>query len=115
MTTDLSPSQQLAAALRAEIPETMLASVIAKALSATMISRTGVVESDHKVRLQAAQLALFYQIGKPIERAQIITKDLTERDDPESQRERLRKSPALRRSLARMIDEVDSEASVIEE
>lgn len=88
------------------MPEEMIADVLARALSATTTTRAGVVEADHKTRIQACALALSYTEGKAIERQQIITATIP--SDPVADiEERLARSPALRASLAATLAKIE--------
>jgi hypothetical protein len=103
-------------ALAERLPPDYLAAKVKELIDAKRAIRhkDGSVSYEPDVRANEAglKLAYAYQVGKPIERAQIITKNITDADDPVKQRDRLRKSPALRASLARMIDEVENETGV---
>jgi hypothetical protein len=98
----INPGQALAAALENEIPEYRLARTISEAMTATMTTRAGTVEIDHKTRLAATSLALAYRVGLPVQRSETVMVNL-DADQSDQLRERLAKSPALRRSLARML------------
>jgi hypothetical protein len=101
-----NPSTTLALALGKEAPPERLAQVLADALSATTVSRSGSVEVDTRSRLQAASLILAYQIGRPIERSEVVTVSLDASQQGDMS-ERLRHSPALRAAMRRTL--ADSE------
>jgi hypothetical protein len=102
----MSPSQTLAAALDREIPESRIAEVLSQCLAATVSTRSGAVEPDHKTRLAAAQLALAYKVGRPVERQEVVSVTL-DADASSGLAERLRHSPALRQSLGAMLQAAD--------
>lgn len=82
--------------------------MLAQALAATFVTRSGAVEPDWKTRVQAASLVLAYKIGKPVERQQVITQNIAA--DPIADIEsRLAKSPALRRSLTAALAKTERE------
>jgi len=95
-------SQQLAEVLHAEIPAERIARVLSDAMTATMTSRAGTVEPDHKARVQAASLILAYKVGRPVERQEVVNVNLGPSAD-EDLANRLKKSPALRRMMLRVI------------
>jgi hypothetical protein len=105
-----SPNQHLAEVLHAEIPEERIARVLSDAMAATMTTRAGTVEPDHKTRVQAATLTLAYKVGRPVERQEVITKDLTTSSD-EDLTVRLKRSPALRKMFRRILDEAGDGAT----
>jgi hypothetical protein len=105
-----SASQQLAEVLHTEIPEERIARVLSDAMAATMTTRAGTVEPDHKTRVQAATLTLAYKVGRPVERQEVITKDVTTSVD-EDLAGRLKRSPALRRMFRRILDEAGDGAT----
>jgi hypothetical protein len=94
------------------MPEEMIAEVLARALSATTTTRSGITEPDHKCRLQAVSIALSYTEGKPIERQQILSHTIAA--DPVADIEaRLAKSPALRASLAATLAKIEENKAVV--
>jgi hypothetical protein len=99
-----SASQQLSEVLDAEIPEERIARVLSDAMAATMTTRAGTVEPDHKTRVQAATLTLAYKVGRPVERQEVITREVTTSPDGDLAG-RLRHSPALRKVFRRILDE----------
>lgn len=99
-------SQQLAEVLHAEIPEERIAKVLSDAMSATMTTRSGTVEPDHKTRVQAATLTLAYKVGRPVERQEVVSVNVGA--DPDADlASRLIKSPALRRMFRKILDEAE--------
>ena len=97
-------SQQLAEALHTQIPEERLAEVLSSAMSATMTTRAGAVEPDHKTRVQAATLVLAYKVGRPVERQEVVSVNVC--GDPDADfAARLKRSPALRRALRMLLAE----------
>ena len=112
MKIETSENHRLSAALRAAMPEEMIADVLARALSATTATRSGAIEADHKTRLQAVSIALSYTEGKPIERQQILSHAIAA--DPVADIEaRLAKSPALRASLAATLAKIEENKAVV--
>ena len=105
-------SQQLAEVLHAEIPEERIARVLSDAMAATMTTRSGTVEPDHKTRVQAATLTLAYKVGRPVERQEVVSVNVGA-DSNESLKARLARSPALRRAVRGMLEDADG-ASVID-
>ena len=99
------PNYSLTEALAAELPDEQIAIAIRDALTATQTTRSGTVEPDHKTRLQAATLALAYKHGRPVERQEVITTNLTENN--EALLERLKSSPAARDALRRTLKLTD--------
>ena len=97
-------NQQLAEVLHAEIPEERIARVLSDAMAATMTTRSGTVEPDHKTRVQAATLTLAYKVGRPIERQEVVSVNVGASADSDIAA-RLQHSPALRRMFRKMLDE----------
>jgi NAD(P)-dependent dehydrogenase (short-subunit alcohol dehydrogenase family) len=95
----------LTAALAQELTDEQIAIAIRDALTATQTTRSGTVEPDHKTRLQAATLALAYKHGRPVERQEIITANLSENDD--AILERVKNSAAARAALRRVLDSAE--------
>ncbi len=108
----LTPGESLAAALDAELPDSRVAAAISDALSATVTTRAGITEADHKTRLAAATLALHFRHGRPVERQEVVSVHVGT-DSNESLKARLARSPALRRAVRGMLEEADG-ASVID-
>ncbi|KAB2639807.1 MAG: hypothetical protein DVB25_04990 [Verrucomicrobia bacterium] len=104
-------SQQLAEVLHAEIPEERIARVLSDAMSAMMTTRSGTVEPDQKTRLQAATLILAYKVGRAVERQEVVNVNLGASADADLAA-RLKKSPALRRMMQRMIAEAEAGAVI---
>jgi hypothetical protein len=97
-----SQKNSLAEALATELPDEQIAIAIRDALSATQTTRSGTVEPDHKTRLQAATLALAYKHGRPVERQEVITTNLSENN--KAILDRLKNSPAAKDALKRALD-----------
>lgn len=100
------PTHTLAEALATELPDEQIAIAIRDALTATQTNRSGTVEPDHKTRLQAATLALAYKHGRPVERQEVITANLSENDS--AILERVKNSPTARAALRRMLDTAEN-------
>ena len=105
------PSASLARALEARLPDEKFARAIEDALVAVQVERDGTVRPDHKTRLQAATLGLHYKHGRPVERQEIITANLTE--SPDTILARLRESPALQDALRRLVEEAKTPQDVV--
>ena len=99
------PNHSLAESLATELPDEQIAVAIRDALTATQTTRSGTVEPDHKTRLQAATLALAYKHGRPVERQEVITANVTDNDSDIL--ERLKNSAAARAALRRVLDSAD--------
>lgn len=102
-------------ALARRLPPDYLAERVERLINAkrTFRDKAGNVHTEDDVRANEAglKLAYAYQVGKPIERAQIVTKNIAVDESVESMEERLRKSPALRRSLAKTLAKLDSDTT----
>jgi hypothetical protein len=84
----------------------MVSDALFRALSATTVSRSGAVEQDTPSQLKAAALILENRVGRPVIRQEVVNVNL----DAESEvgtRERLKASPALRKRLRQILDEID--------
>jgi hypothetical protein len=103
-----TPSQKLAAALAEECPERRIAETLSDCLSATVMNRAGAVEPAWSVRLQAVALVLDHRYGKPVQRQEVVTVAVDA--DSSGMRERLAKSPALRKALKEMLAESGEKA-----
>jgi hypothetical protein len=97
-TSSKTASQQLADVLHAEIPGEHLARVLSDAMAATMTTRAGTVEPDHKTRVQAAALVLAYKVGRPVERQEVVSVNVGADSDADLAA-RLKRSPSLQRAL----------------
>jgi hypothetical protein len=62
-----------------------------------------VTEQDYKTQSSCAELLMAYDVGKPIERKEIIERKI---DTMESLRERMKKSPALLTSMEQLLAEL---------
>ena len=96
-------NSSLTEALATELPDEQIAIAIRDALTATQTTRSGTVEPDHKTRLQAATLALAYKHGRPVERQEVITANVTENE--EYVMNRIKNSSALRAALRKSLDD----------
>ena len=105
--TALSPGQILAKELADNVTDRRLATAISEALAATQINRDGTITPDHTTRLQAATLGLAYRHGRPVERQEVVSVNL-DADSSIGLAERLRNSPALRKSLRQILDATES-------
>jgi hypothetical protein len=102
----LTAAQRLAQALTDHVTDDRLATAISEALAATQTNRDGTITPDHRTRLQAAQLGLAYAHGRPVERSEIVQVNL-DADNSIGLAERLKNSPALRRSLRAILESVE--------
>ena len=100
-----TPSASLAVALDAEISDSRIAKALGDALTATQTTRSGTVEPDHKTRMAAAQIALAYRHGRPIERQQVVTAKIDSESDLLS---RLVRSPAAKQALKDLLAAAES-------
>jgi hypothetical protein len=103
--THMTPGEVLAAALDAEIPEHRLAKVLSDALVATVTTRSGTTEPDTRSRLAAATLILAYKIGRPVERQEILTVNVSPDETEAALAARIAGSPALRERLRSLLPE----------
>lgn len=100
------PQKTLAELLAKELPDDRIAIAIRDAMTATQINRNGAVEPDHRIRLQAATLALAYKHGKPLERQELMHAHLL---DAEKQlHERLATSQQARNLLRLALERMDA-------
>jgi hypothetical protein len=104
--TATTPVEKLAIALEQACPEYRLSETLSGCLSATSTSRSGAIEPNWSVRLQAVGMILDHRFGKPIQRQEIVTKTL-DTDGEANLRERLKKSPALRKALRELLEDGD--------
>jgi hypothetical protein len=102
----LPAGQQLADAIAKSAPPERLAEVIAAALGSTTVTRAGVIEPDTRSRLEAAKILLSYSVGTPITRSEILSVSL-DANSSIGLAERLKNSPALRRSLRTILESVE--------
>jgi len=75
-------------------------------LKAEVVTKCGITLPDNRTRLAAVQLLFSYLEGRPVER--IITKSTSQVIDPDADlSSRLKKSPALRRMMRRLLTEAE--------
>lgn len=98
----VTPGHELQRVLGEEVPDSRIAKAISEALAADQIGRDGTRSPDHKTRLQAASLALSYRHGLPLRREESLTVNIAS-DGDDQLADRLARSPALRRSLAKLL------------
>lgn len=103
--TTLTPGHLLAQELADNVTDERLATAISEALTATQTNRDGTITPDHKTRLQAATLGLAYRHGRAVERQEVVSVNL-DADSSIGLAERLQNSPALRKSLQAILDQV---------
>jgi hypothetical protein len=70
-----------------------------------------VTELDYKTQVHSAELLFAYDIGKPVERREIIERKY---DTLESLKERMLKSPALMGALKRLVEELENVREPVE-
>jgi hypothetical protein len=107
-----NPTAELAAILAKKIPFEMVSEALFRALTATIISRSGAIEQDTRSQLQAASLILENRVGRPVTRQEIISVDLNA-DSTVGLKDRLTHSPALRLMFRKMLNEIEN-ANTIE-
>jgi hypothetical protein len=90
-------------ALAARITPEILADRVYRLIHAKRKLKNGQEEDDVRANEAGLKLALAYQVGKPIERAQIVTQNVPA-DDHTDFATRVDRSPALRRMLRKMLD-----------
>ena len=101
-------SSELITALAVAYPADVLIEEIGFLLRADVYAKDGEPLPDNRTRLAALQLLFNYLEGRPVER--IVTKSTTQTIDPDADlASRLKKSPALRRMMKRMISEAESD------
>jgi hypothetical protein len=100
--TKLQPGEALAAAIACEITPQRLSLVLSEALVADQVNRDGSRSPDFRIRLAAVELVLARTVGLPA-RSEAVTTANPDADESEKLAERLARSPALRRSLARLL------------
>lgn len=86
------------------IPPETVVTVVAGMLTATRWAGFGENErevEDWRTREAGAKLFLAYTEGLPIQRQEILTREITEQDDPVA---RAAQSPATRRAIARTLE-----------
>ena len=100
------------AALLERCPPEYLADRVYRLIEAKRQTKSG-EEDDVRANEAGLKLALAYSIGKPIERQQIAVSNVTA--DPDADlASRLKKSPALRRMMKRMISEAEADEIEVE-
>lgn len=102
-------NSELIQSLIEAFPPEVIHGHIAACMSATVVTRGGTELPDNRTRLAALQLLLAYTEGRPVERAQVETINHNLDESQESMEERLKKSPALRRSLAATLAKLEAE------
>ncbi len=110
-TTTKTPNELLADALALETPPAEIARALRQALTATVTNRAGVVEPDHRIRIQAADIALAYLIGRPVQRQEILSVNV-DADAEAGLEARLKNSPALRQVFRRVLDGIEAETVI---
>jgi hypothetical protein len=94
-------SARLSSLLAERFPPSVIGDHLAGLLSAVTVTRDGREIADVRSREAGLKLLLAYGIGKPAERSEVITINVTEsNEDIQAQ---IDHSPALRQELAKMI------------
>lgn len=106
-------SSELITALAVAFPADELISEIRMLMRAEVVTKGGMTLPDNRTRLAATQLLFNYLEGRPVER--IISASTTQTLDPDADLAmRLKKSPALRRMMKRMISEAEADEIEVE-
>jgi hypothetical protein len=101
----MSAAETIVSALTLELPAERIAGAISEALTATQANRDGSTTPDYRTRLAAAQLALNYLAGRPIERQQIITANVSTDETEAALAQRIADSPSLKARLRELLAE----------
>lgn len=96
----------LAELLNDDCPDALISQALQACLTATQTTRSGKIEPDNRIRLEAARLVMAYRHGTPIQRSETISVNL-DADASLDMRERLARSPALRLALRKTLDEAE--------
>lgn len=102
-TSKLQPAESLAAAISTEINPERLARVLSEALAADLVNRDGSRGPDHRTRICALEIVLNRTVGLAV-RSEEVTTANPDANEGDQLAERLARSPALRRSLAKMLE-----------
>lgn len=100
------PNRALNDAIDIKAPPERIIAALADALAADTVNRDGSRGPDHKTRVQAAIALVHFRVGRPVERSEVISY----KADLPMTLERLKASPAMRQTLAGLLQEVEGEA-----
>lgn len=78
---------------------------IAENATTTSRGKDGGDTEDFRTQLAACQVLLSYRAGKPIEQQQITTESIVTSETEEALAKRIAESPALRKTLKKLLDE----------
>jgi hypothetical protein len=106
-----SPAQQLAEVLNKQCPEEEIGRVLQRCLTATSMSRAGVLEQDFKTQLATAIFVTSQRHGLPIRREEIIQMNV-DADSSMGMKDRLAQSPALRALFRKILDETENDDAI---
>jgi len=113
-------TKRTAEALMAAFPAERITETFERCLTATVSVVRGrgdgaheVQLQDHRTQLAALTLLLAYQLGRPVERQEIISVNV-DADSEAGLLERLKSSPALRAQLRKVLDAADEAGPVVE-
>ena len=96
-------NKEVALALARHVSPDDIGRTIARLLGATRMLKNGVTElPDSRAQEAGVKLWLAYSIGLPVQRSEVVNVNLGVEESDQLE-ERLAKSPALRRALARML------------
>jgi hypothetical protein len=107
----LKPVEALSAAIACEITPERLSRVLSDALAADQVNRDGTRSPDHRIRLAALEIVLAQTVGLPVRREEPINVNLGA-EESDKLADRLARSPALRRALAKMLEEPAKESPI---
>lgn len=106
-----TPAQWLAEVLDAECPDAEVGRVLRECLTATTVSRSGVIEPDFKTRLAAATFVTTQRHGLPVRREEVLQVNV-DADSAVGMKERLANSPALRAMFRKILNEVENAEAI---
>lgn len=109
MTTQ-DPNSQLSAVIDRDAPAARIIKALSDALTAEEVFRDGSRGPCHRVRVDAAKALLAYRVGTPIQRSEIT--HIEEKNDAQNVEEHLRRSPAMRDSLRKMLARAEAPIDV---
>jgi hypothetical protein len=69
-----------------------------------VLRKETLTEQDFKTQVQSAEILWAYDVGKPVERREVITRSF---EGLEALEDRIKKSPELRRTMRLMLDNAE--------
>jgi len=102
----------LSSVIDRDAPADRIVKALSDALTAEEVFRDGSRGPSHRIRVDAAKALLAYRVGTPIQRSEIT--HIEEKDDSKSMEELLRRSPAMRDSLRKILARVEAPIATIE-